>query len=249
MSDYFLLYNDATSTTGRELGQWLSDHGLDIESGHSTRDIRYRGLIRWGCTAKANKKPEKVLNWQAAINSASQKLDSLLLMKDQGLLVPDIYTPSSPDIQFPVYGRAPQHTGGTDIVLCLQKRDLAIAADKGCTYFTRLIPTDREFRVHVFGDKIIKISEKVLTNPDLWQPHIRNLSTGYTFRQPDERPGARVRYAAVAAVDVHKLHFGAVDIVVGDDGHPYILEVNTAPGLTTDSSLEAYGTRILEEFA
>lgn len=249
MSDYYLLFNDATSTTGRELGQWLVDHGLDIEFGHSTRDVKYRGLVRWGSTAQVNRKPDKVLNWQASIQKASDKLKSLMSMREAEIRVPDVYSPESREIPFPVLGRATQHTGGTDIVLCLQQADIPIAIERGCSHFTRYIPTRREFRIHVFDDRIIKVSEKVLTDPTLWNPYIRNLSTGYTFRQPTDRPKPTTRYLAMEAVSLHKLHFGAVDMIEGDDGHPRVLEINCAPGLRTDSSLEAYGTRILEEFA
>jgi len=46
------------------------------------------------------------------------------------------------------------------------------------------------------------------------------------------------QYAAVSAVEALGLTFGAVDLIVGDDGHTYILEVNTAPACSPRTARE-----------
>jgi hypothetical protein len=249
MSDYYLLYAGASATTGNELGEWLKEHGMDIEYGADPGEHRYKGVIRWGSVARIPLRPERVLNRLDALKRATNKRQALLDMQAAGIPTPPLYLLDSPEIKFPVLGRAPEHTHGTDIVPCWQRADLAMAVARGCDHFTGYIPTARELRIHVFDGNVVKISEKRLTEPEKWSPWLRNLDTGYTFHTPVDRPRATTRYRAIEAVELLGLHFGAVDLVEGDDGNPYVLEVNTAPGLTTDSSLEAYGQHIMQTFA
>jgi glutathione synthase/RimK-type ligase-like ATP-grasp enzyme len=249
MSDYFM-YCDATSTTGKALLQALKDDNIKISGGSQKPTSKVGTLIRWGATAAplANK-PTKVINNAKSIGLASNKLESLKELKKHDVRVPELFTNLN-DVHlehFPVLGRKTHHIAGNDIILCLQKKDLAEAVHLGSTYFTRYIPTSIEYRVHVFGEDVIKVSQKVLTEPernkDCW---IRNFDEGYTFHQPSQKLSAQAKGMAVDAVSSLGLTFGAVDLVVGDDGKTYVLEVNTAPGLQTDNSIEVYVKKFKE---
>lgn len=249
----FLMYRDSTSTTGRALVDWLREHDVDIEGGTSTGDRRYDKVIRWGSVASTPLKPGRVINARAAILKASDKQQALMDVQAAGLSVPRIWSAESRDIQFPCLGRQVNHHGGTDIQLCLQMFDVrrAIREDNPnkSAYFVQYIPVKTEYRIHVWQERVIKKSEKVLTDEAKYQPWVRNFEGGFTFRQPGERVPATVQFLAVQAVELFGLDFGAVDIILGDDGRAYFLEVNTAAGLTVDSSLEAYGTKMMEELS
>lgn len=249
MSKYFLMYCSATSTTGKALTDWLREKGLDITCGTSVDQV-YDGAVRWGATGKMRFKPKKIINKGTAIQTASDKWEFMNMMREAGIRIPNTWGPASPDIQFPCLGRKREHIGGTDVVRCIQKADVRHAISLGSEFFSQYIPKQAEYRLHVLGERVGKASQKVRTNEDVpYDPWVWNLSTGYTFRVPEERVPATTRFMAVQAVELAGLDFGAVDVIVGDDGRPYILEVNTAPGLQVDSSLEAYGKFIMEEFS
>jgi hypothetical protein len=116
-------------------------------------------------------------------------------------------------------------------------------------FYSKYIPTSREFRVHAFRGEVLKISEKLLTDQEKFEvPWIRNFDNGYTFRQVRDLRGflrTRVEDAGKNAVDALGLDFGAVDVILGDDGEVYVLEVNTGPGLA-DASLEVYAKKFAE---
>lgn len=259
MAKFFLMYAAATSQTGKALADKLREAGLDIADGREV-DRRYDGVVRWGATGRLRFNPGKIINKGTAIQVASDKWEFMNQMREAGIRIPRTWSPASPDIQFPCLARKREHVGGNDIVLCLQKSDIAIACGAvdqggyGCEFLSEYIPTAAEYRLHVYGERVIKTSQKVRTpdehgNYPEFKSWVRNFGVGYTFRQPDERVPATTRYMGVQAVELAGLDFGAVDVIVGDDGRPYILEVNTAPGLHTDSGFDAYVRRILEEFA
>jgi hypothetical protein len=241
----YLLYAAESSVTGRELLDRLKEDGVDIRGGTKVPEGELGVLIRWGATMPLGRKPRRVLNSMKAIVAASNKREALIAMENHGINVPMVinaeYFEDLFDAGFPLLGRKDHHVGANDIVLCLQARDIERAKQLGCTHFTKYIPTKAEYRVHVFGDAIIKTSQKVRTDDQGdARPWIRNLGAGYTFRQPEVRLTGASRGMAIDAVDALGLTFGAVDLIVGDDDKSYVLEVNTGPGLQTDSSLEAY---------
>lgn len=246
--DNYLLYCAESSVTGKALLDALKEQNVKISGGtRGPGDNQVSVLIRWGAPAKVARKPKKVLNRADAISAASNKREALELMRKAGIKVPTIYKDplnikqGEQPVTYPLLGRKDKHVGANDIILCLQARDIERAKATGCTHFSKYVPTKAEYRVHVFGDNIIKVSQKILTEPDqALQPWIRNLGAGYTFRQPETRLSGAARGMAIDAVSSLGLTFGAVDIIIGDDDQPYILEVNTAPGLQTDTSLEAY---------
>lgn len=239
----YLLYSPATSVTGRLVLDTLREQGVDITGGtKGPGENRVDTLIRWGSVAKIPRNPAKVINSMKAIITASDKLAALKLLDSERISVPKTMewgevTPAD----YPVLGRKVHHVAANDIMLVLQKNDIANAQRAGCTYATKYIPTKAEYRVHVFDGRVIKTSQKILTQPELAiQPWIRNLDAGYTFRASEVPLPVQVKTKAAYAVGLLGLTFGAVDVIIGDDDNYYILEVNTAPGLTVDTSVEAY---------
>lgn len=101
--------------------------------------------------------------------------------------------------------------------------------------YTKFIPKTAEFRVHVFRGEVIDYIEKkkVLADrrPANFNKYISSINCGWVFSRTDVRDMPEVRQIAIRAVAALGLDFGAVDIVYCD-GLPYVLEVNTAPGLS-----------------
>ena len=100
----------------------------------------------------------------------------------------------------------------------------------------------REFRVHVMKGKIVYVQQKKRREGAQELPEysekIRNHSTGWIYATSDIRPNQACLDAAVRIVSHLGLDFGAVDLITRRDD-AWVLEVNTAPGLT-GTTLETY---------
>lgn len=245
----YILYSKGTSVTGKAL-----KNALGIAGGTNPPADRQDHLIRWGSSVGVARRPENYHNSKKAVASATDKLGSMALMRERNVSIPDVlrqFDPRSiPNDLFPLLGRRINHTQGRDIVLCMQREDVIRAVQQQAVdYLVRYVPTSREFRVHVFDGEVIKISEKLLTEPEKFSsPWVRNYKNGYTFRNPREITDvlrSLVETQAIAAVQAHELKFGAVDVIVGDNGQVFVLEVNTGPALS-DNSLEIYARKLAD---
>lgn len=216
----YFMYHGTTAPTGRILARALNaPHGTAAPS--NREDV----IIRWGTYGRTPYRPSSVLNGREAVRRASDKFGSLQFMQARGVPVPRFsYDPRG--LRSPFLGRLTQHTRGEDIVLCMQLMD---AFRSESEYFIEYVPVAREYRVHVFGDEVIKQSEKVLTDAAAYTPWIRNHEHGHTFRHPSVRLNHFQEAIAISAVQSLRLDFGAVDLIVNDEGQSYVLEVNTAP--------------------
>jgi len=106
----------------------------------------------------------------------------------------------------------------------------------------------REFRVHVYKDKVVAIVEKKARSD--WagprDTHIRNLANGYVFCQnPTDLP-VGIHELAVKAGKVVQSSFKGVDIGYNEKkGELFVIEVNSAPGME-GSNVEAYARAVME---
>jgi glutathione synthase/RimK-type ligase-like ATP-grasp enzyme len=213
-------------------------------------------IIRYGNVRTINARgyeahPRYEINTIEAINNARNKYKSLGQMKKGGCRVPEalavmpIIPNNSTDVWF---GRTFYHHKGLDIKVCKTNRDIENAINAGSEYFVKYIPIGKEYRYHVFGDKILQacIKFKEAGNGGVGNEDdiIRNLEHGWKFAEIEPQPKAS-EYA-IKACRALGLHFGAVDIIEElDHTKLYVLEVNTAPGLD-NKRLEAYTTAFKE---
>ena len=137
------------------------------------------------------------------------------------------------DIQLPAIGRPDKHTRGRALWLCHTEEDVreALAGRKNrngtqkraATHFMEYISTERaprEYRVHIFLGKVIRVSEKSF--PKDGGHYVTVSAAGTDVRH--------IRSAARAAIEAVGLDFGAVD-VLANDTQAWVLEANSAPGL------------------
>lgn len=94
----------------------------------------------------------------------------------------------------------------------------------------------KEFRVHVFKDKVIGVVEKrkpkLENRPVDFDTYIRSHTNGWIFCLNDVIEPDGLREIAIQAVKTLELDFGAVDIIWNEaENQCYVLEVNTAPGI------------------
>jgi glutathione synthase/RimK-type ligase-like ATP-grasp enzyme len=163
---------------------------------------------------------------------AGDKYEQMVRMGEAGVLVPQTYMPDDNPTQFPLLARKRHHMGGTDIRLVMQAKELPWRAASGSDFFVEYIPWETEYRVWVFRGKHLGTYEKVMGHPEMYKRLGANYKNGFVFnlvRQGDI-PRAAVQ-SATSAIGALDLDFGAVDVLKGENGKFYTLEVNTAPGV------------------
>ena len=110
--------------------------------------------------------------------------------------------------------------------------------------YTRYVKKAEEYRIHVMGTTIISKQRKARRRdvPDdqvNWK--VRNVAGGFVFaRNEDHTYPKCVLDAALKAIEISQLDFGAVDIIYNaSQEKAYVLEINTACGLE-GTTLEDY---------
>lgn len=113
--------------------------------------------------------------------------------------------------------------------------------------YVRYVPKKQEYRVHVCGGEAVDIQRKArrkdVADEDInWK--IRNHDNGFIFaRNEGDVIPPDVIIQSVNAVRLLGLAFGAVDVIFNEkEQQAYVLEVNTAPGLS-GTTLEGYLSR------
>jgi hypothetical protein len=115
-------------------------------------------------------------------------------------------------------------------------------------FYVRKEAINEEWRVHVFRSakdnmRVLRTAKKVQNRPDA-HPWVRSHRLGWKLSYVGgiSDHGKQIARDAVRALH---LDFGAVDIGIRKDGDPFVLEVNTCPGLE-GGTLEMYAQNILE---
>jgi glutathione synthase/RimK-type ligase-like ATP-grasp enzyme len=234
----FLLHARKSGPSGREIAGGL---GIGCGRSDSHPNVRPNYLIRWGCTAQSVEPVLRTINTPEAIARAVDKAYALSTWRSEGIPVPR-WSHNWLELEFPIIGRKTMcGKGGKGIVLFLQPYDV-VCNTEPIEAYVQYIPKAREFRVHVAFDNVIKVSEKKYdpTKGKKYNPIVWNHRNGFVFRRKVRNYDPEFNYIACDAVRSLGLDFGAVDLLMGRDGFPYVLEVNTAPGTTSPTTLNAY---------
>jgi D-alanine-D-alanine ligase len=104
----------------------------------------------------------------------------------------------------------------------------------------RYVP-GRDLAVSVLGDAALPIVEAVPMEEDFYDFAARYTIGRTTFVCPAELPDGMTRRVQELALAVHRTlgcrGFSRVDLMLGTEGEPQVLEVNTIPGMTETSLL------------
>lgn len=218
---------EVAARTNSDVKVWRSDKGQCPEAPL---------YIRWGCTA--NVPGNTVLNTAKAIHQVNDKAGFRMVMNEHGLC-PSTYTLESmppgffrPDISF-VF-RPKVHSRGRHLYVA-KGRDECEAAILKCGpgwYASPLINKVAEYRVGVVQGRAVWVAEKTPGNPDevAW-----NVARGGRFDNVrwDNWPLKAVK-KSIEAFNLTDLDFGGVDVMVDGEGEAYVIEINSAPSLTSD---------------
>lgn len=206
-------------------------------------------VINWGGShiPQAFDKCNKVLNF--SIGNVSNKLAFFNKIKDE-TYCPSFFT-NKEDAANTLNGKNAvvcrtllNSHSGKGIVIAKASEELVDAK-----LYVLYIPKKEEYRVHVFEGKAFHIQRKGRKKdiPDEkvnWQ--VRNNANGFCYMTENIYVPPEVISAAESAVAICGLAFGAVDVIWNDKQQlPYVLEINTAPGLY-GKTLAAYTKRITE---
>lgn len=198
-----------------------------------------------------------VLNSLEALNRAANKLTALNVMSQAGVSTIEYTTDRSAaqgwiEAGDTVYARGTLngHSGEGITVHQRNQEDVSIGRVPAAPLYTKGITTQRrEWRVHVFKGVITYVQKKIRRNgyreDASYREDVRNHHTGWVYsNQFNDAPSAAVLRAAFDAVAALGLDFGAVDVISRQD-QAWVLEVNTAPGLT-GTTLETYQHNVVE---
>jgi glutathione synthase/RimK-type ligase-like ATP-grasp enzyme len=210
---------------------------------------QYGLFVNWGCSKlPVNALPgQKVLNKPEACALAKNKLLTFQKFKAAGVPHPEWWTNKNEiDRKSIIIARQSLTGSGGDGIVVIRPEDKEVA---NAPLYTRYIQKTAEYRLHVVNGRVIAVQQKRKdgeAEQTADQKLIRNHANGWnfainnvTFANDEQRN--QCEQAAVASVAALGLDFGAVDLVVSKkDPRPYVLEVNTAPGIESPTILEQY---------
>lgn len=190
--------------------------------------------IRWGCTA--NVPCKDVLNVSEAIHKVNDKVGFRKLLNEHELCPKtwaNVYDVPLEAIARGVVLRPARHAQGKHTYLAKTYCDLgkyAYICGEGY-YISEFVPKVAEYRVFVVSGRVACVAEKTPSNPDdiAW-----NVAKGGRFDvTPWKEWPLRAVKTAIEAFKLSGLDFGGVDVMVDGEGKPYVLEINSAPSLTS----------------
>ena len=246
----YVVYNKRSCSTGRRLFNYLrSTEGMEWR--RKNKKVGYKQgadlILRYGSSSHPSPSGAIEINTEEAVRNASNKLIMATILRDcEDIATPTIITRDEAynnlDLQqmFETHDEVfiRRSNGSIELSSTMESRDL---------YYVEPLNVEREFRVHVVLNRIMGVYEKVPLQDGV---RIRK-NDNCRFQRLDmgneevRRSVRGVRPAAKKAVEVLGLDFGGVDVVVDTEGSVYVLEVNSAPGLS-DVNIERFVNIIKE---
>lgn len=230
------------SASAKLLAKTLSDKiGSPVLAGLPSR---YHTNILWGYRSGVSTNLQPSYN----IGTATNKLATFNRLKEAEVSIPDFTTNKTEAEKWieegiTVFARQQiNSSGGKGIVVCTE---LPLPP---APLYVKYIKKLQEFRVHVFNGAVIDVQEKRRKSLATIEANefIRNHDNGWVFCRENIREPETLRETSIKAVQALGLLFGAVDIIYNRyHNKVYVLEVNTAPGLT-DTTAHKYAESILK---
>lgn len=203
-------------------------------------------VLNWGSSRvpiwaqRAGNRGVRILNKLESVNNAANKLTALNILRNSGVATPDFTTSRSVAESWLQRGETvvERHelrgnSGAGIRIVNLDDEEMPSTINSAPLY-TKFIPKTAEFRVHVFNGEVIDYIEKKRVSSErrdeTYNKYVSSVTSGWVFARTNIRDIPEVRDVALKAVRALGLDFGAVDVVYYD-GRPFVLEVNSAPGL------------------
>lgn len=218
-----------------------------------------KNVINWGNSEHFQELNDcNVLNRPGVVAFASNKLDFFITVKDE-VSIPDFITERAEafkwikeDKTVCVREKLTGHSG-EGLVLLSSNEQWEEYDHSRAKMYVKYIPKLHEYRVHVFKGEVFDIQRKAIdphTPRDLVNYKVRNRANGFIYvrnEDKDKYPES-IKEEAIKSILLVGLDFGAVDIIWNEYRQKaYVLEVNTAPGLT-GTTLTNYANKFAEYF-
>lgn len=187
-------------------------------------------LFRWGCTSE--RAADVTVNTVKAIQQVNDKAGFRKVLEEHGLCARGVK--HADEMEGPVVVRPRTHSRGRKLWVATTGEEFYAATLKAGEgwYASDLINKVAEYRVFVVQGRVVCVAEKTPGNPDqvAW-----NVAQGGRFDNVswDAWPLKAIR-VSVEAFNLTSLDFGGVDVMVDADGNAYVIEINSAPSLTSD---------------
>lgn len=188
-----------------------------------------------------------ILSGHVTWGGAQDKLEQLELLHDAGLSAVEFnedrrYVIGRLNLGEMWWGRKRRHSQGTDIQLPWKNgrvggmlRQKWLSSD----YWVRFEPSVDEWRIHIVDGRSVARGRKVHSQPSTRTALVRSRRNGWHQTHSDS-PTDEMRVLAKQACKACGLDVAAVDILVKENGDLVVLELNLAPSLRDDYTLEAY---------
>jgi glutathione synthase/RimK-type ligase-like ATP-grasp enzyme len=178
-----------------------------------------------------------VLNVPSFVGTATNKLRTLQALAAAGVRVPRFTQSRAEALDWQRQGNVivcrTTLTGheGRGIVLVREKEEEVPNAP----LYTQHIRHRHEYRVHVLGNTVIDVAQKLKRkdfDDDKRNSLLRNFRFGWVFAHQGVNAPEDVLNQAKMAVQALQLSFGAVDVGYREkENQAYVFEINTAPGI------------------
>lgn len=242
MRRYRVIPYRAGSRGATELATALGGRCLRL-TGSTYRPGRDDLLINWG-----NADPpfgDRALNGRGTRNASNKRefFTRVAGSHGNGEIIPPFWTRREdiPADAYPIVCRTVLAGHSGEGIVIADRPDQLVAAP----LYVKYIKKQDEYRVHVGMRNgtavVIDVQQKRRRNehadPD-WR--VRNLANGFIYAREDVRPPDAVLDYSKRALACSGLDFGAVDVIYNArEGRAYVLEINTAPGIT-GTTVERY---------
>lgn len=246
MKNLKLLPYKLGSESAKELSGLLGVKRLKLQGGLYNPQQGHV-ILNWGSgaapswMAKATNRAVKFLNKPEKVSIAGNKLSTLKILKDANVSVPEFTTDQNVAARwvrngFTVVERHSLRGNSGEGIRIVNTTDDSVENNiTAAPLYTKFVPKTKEFRVHVFRGEIIDYVQKKKVRTEArdenFNKYVSSIHQGWVFSRTDIDVLDSVKNIALKAVSALGLDFGAVDIIFYD-GRPFVLEVNTAPGLS-----------------
>jgi len=189
--------------------------------------------IRWGCTSTVPAK--NVLNTAAAIHEVNDKAKFRVVLDEAELCPPtwqSIFDVPQEEVRLGVVFRPAVHSRGRHIYRCFSMLQLQECKYKHPDhYVSKFVDKVAEYRVCVVQGRAVWVAKKT---PDDVNDLAWNVAKGGRFDNVrwDDWPLKAVK-KSIEAFNLSNLDFGGVDVMVDKGGECYVVEINSAPSLTS----------------
>lgn len=194
-------------------------------------------IFRWGTITSLPNGP-KVVNKKSALETSGDKRGFRITLSDAGLApktfgsLDDLLINSPQWPSGALLVRPAHHKRSEGMYLCKSPQELlkAIKDIDGRYYISEFVNKQKEFRVFVAQNRVVWMIEKHPKSAD-------EISWGcvedgnFDYVGWSEWPKKVVK-VALESMKLSGLDFGAVDILVDEDGRALVTEINTAPWLS-----------------